>query len=212
MRETLYRGKRIDNGEWVYGCLHLEYEGIHNTLDGAYIIGKYAKTYNNAVHGALQVVPDSVGQYTGQNATNGKIFEGDIIKATGLRELRGQSDIYLVVFSGGAFDLQLPGVDYCASWCALPDKYYSKEVVGNIHDNPELFYQADRLECDNRQRYYVTLRVDARYVTDVVANSIEEAKELAMDAWMDCDIGDLKDTTGEVVIIENENGDFVYEK
>lgn len=63
-----------------------------------------------------------------------------------------------------------------------------------------------------KHKYYVTLRVDARYIAEVEASNIEDAKELAMDAWMDCDIGDLEDTTGEVVVIEDENGDYVFEK
>ncbi len=63
-----------------------------------------------------------------------------------------------------------------------------------------------------KQNYYVTLRVEARYITKVEANDIDEAKQLAMDNWIGADIGDLEDTTGEVVVIENETGDYIYEK
>lgn len=63
-----------------------------------------------------------------------------------------------------------------------------------------------------KQNYYVTLRVEARYITKVEANEIDEAKQLAMDNWIGADIGDLEDTTGEVVVIENETGDYIYEK
>lgn len=63
-----------------------------------------------------------------------------------------------------------------------------------------------------KQSYYVTLRVEARYITKVEANDIDEAKQLAMDNWIGADIGDLEDTTGEVVVIENETGDYIYEK
>jgi len=63
-----------------------------------------------------------------------------------------------------------------------------------------------------KQNYYVTLRVEARYITKVEANDIDEAKQLAMDNWINADIGDLEDTTGEVVVIENETGDYIYEK
>lgn len=63
-----------------------------------------------------------------------------------------------------------------------------------------------------KQSYYVTLRVEARYITKVEANDINEAKQLAMDNWIGADIGDLEDTTGEVVVIENETGDYIYEK
>lgn len=63
-----------------------------------------------------------------------------------------------------------------------------------------------------KQNYYVTLRVEARYITKVEAHDIDEAKQLAMDNWIGADIGDLEDTTGEVVVIENETGDYIYEK
>lgn len=63
-----------------------------------------------------------------------------------------------------------------------------------------------------KQNYYVTLRVEARYITKVEANDIDEAKQLAMDNWIGADIGDLEDTTGEVVVIEDETGDYIYEK
>lgn len=63
-----------------------------------------------------------------------------------------------------------------------------------------------------KQNYYVTLRVEARYITKVEANDIDEAKQLAVDNWIGADIGDLEDTTGEVVVIENETGDYIYEK
>lgn len=63
-----------------------------------------------------------------------------------------------------------------------------------------------------KQNYYVTLRVEARYITKVEANDIDEAKRLAMDNWIGADIGDLEDTTGEVVVIEDEMGDYIYEK
>lgn len=63
-----------------------------------------------------------------------------------------------------------------------------------------------------KQNYYVTLRVEARYITKVEANDIDEAKQLAMGNWIGADIGDLEDTTGEVVVIEDETGDYIYEK
>lgn len=63
-----------------------------------------------------------------------------------------------------------------------------------------------------KENYYVTLRVDARYQTEVQAENVEEAKEKAMSNWFDADIGDLEETEGEIVCVENEEGDFVYEE
>lgn len=53
MRQILFRGKRIENGEWYEGSLHLEYEGVTNTFHGAYLLGKYSPAYKNAVHGYI---------------------------------------------------------------------------------------------------------------------------------------------------------------
>ncbi len=71
MREVLFRGKRIDNGEWVYGDLY------HGKEDNIFIeywtVDKEYRPY--------EVDPKTVGQYTGlDDCKDNKIFEGDIVK------------------------------------------------------------------------------------------------------------------------------------
>ena len=60
-------------------------------------------------------------------------------------------------------------------------------------------------------KYYVTIKVDARYSTEVEADSAENAKEKAIVNWMEADIGELEDTDGEVCIIEDENENILFE-
>lgn len=124
MREILFRGKRTDNGEWVYGDL------LHPDLYGnGYSIEDFTKGKNNC----CDVIPETVGQYTGLTDENGtKIFEGDIVKYG--------DTVHEVVFeqrNGTAYF----GLVY-SSIETLSFGHYQDlkqiEVIGNIHDNPEL--------------------------------------------------------------------------
>jgi uncharacterized phage protein (TIGR01671 family) len=122
MREILFRGKRTDNGEWVYGyvCCH-GWTGKENT----YIIVPH---YGDVLY-SIEVDPETVGQYTGLKDKNGtKIFEGDIVL------LKGYDEPYQVVFDESCFQAYSDSVRYAM------DNFYAHdiEVIGNIYDNPEL--------------------------------------------------------------------------
>ena len=122
MREMLFRGKRIDNGEWVYGDL------IH--------IG--SKSYITHC-----VDSDTVGQYTGLTDKNGKkIFEGDIVKVTGLYPDRdGEKRIWRQIRVGEVFYYH--GAYYFDKWLLCKTSEKCLEVIGNIHDDPELLEIVD---------------------------------------------------------------------
>ena len=131
MREILFRGKRIDNGEWVYGwpfadtadCSLKKAGKCVCPHDGSeYFIVEWVDDYHE--YEERQVIPNTVCQYTGLKDKHGKrIFEGDILS---LRTGR----TYVVKFEDGAFILEDS---------AIPMRFANKfEVIGNIHDNPEL--------------------------------------------------------------------------
>lgn len=61
-------------------------------------------------------------------------------------------------------------------------------------------------------KYYVSYKIDARYVAEVEANSLEEALKKATEKYYDADFGEAKDVDGEAIIIEDENGNYVWER
>ena len=122
MKDVLFRGKRIDNFEWVEGYF-VSYE------DETYIFQQDQVNYGIDLGGYLdcckmnEVVSSTVGQYTGLTDKNGtKIFEGDIVKIDGKD--------YEVKYMLGQFFV---GINMPIAY-----KRFDCEVIGNIHDNPEL--------------------------------------------------------------------------
>lgn len=137
MREILFRGKRIDNGEWVEGSLITEYYKNHGVV---MISPSEDETY--------KVDPDTIGQYTGLTDRNGKkVFEGDIVHYIydGGKENGWKADQNSIIkwdFSGFYMDGIFGSNKYaCRSgWleniACNGGKFF--EVIGNIHDNQEL--------------------------------------------------------------------------
>ena len=134
MREILFRAKRIDNGEWVEGYLVRGNRTYIITLEAAnYMVVSLSCMASVQF---VEVIPETVGQFTGLTDKNGtKIFEGDIVisHSRSVDENDGPAQIewdedtarFIIVWNTLLADF---------------DNFYSHdlEVVGNIHDNPEL--------------------------------------------------------------------------
>ena len=134
MREILFRGKRLDNGEWVDGWYQPEttikhWNGSQETV-GVTIAYKVEGGF---LEDTL-VDPSTVGQYTGLKGKNGKrIFEGDIIKRFWL----GAEIIYCVRYDGENAHFIGDGLNK-SGFTTFDGDGEMFEVIGNIHDNPEL--------------------------------------------------------------------------
>ena len=132
MREILFRGKRVDNGEWIQGDI------VQFPVHGVVRIVEQEPSYKDA-----EVDSDTVGQFTGLTDKNGrKIFEGDIIHLE-----------YSQVFFGGMYFGEYTAEVSYKEGCFITDGINNGdeietplsgfdndevEIIGNIHDNPEL--------------------------------------------------------------------------
>ena len=155
MREILFRGKRTDDGEWVEG--NLLYDVDLEQAQIFYFEYSYSEGGLERAECAEIVAPETVGQYTGLTDKNGKkIFEGDIVKLildngeirffkVSIKKVKRRVishpnfvdassyvEITGVVFEWNGFQL-FP----CVDENGIVD-YSKMEIVGNIHDNPEL--------------------------------------------------------------------------
>lgn len=125
MREIVFRGKRIDNGEWVKGSLLYD---IENNL--AYI----AKHFEDKSAYLCEVIPKTVGQYTGLTDKNGKkIFEGDIVKN---EYSKGKYQYFKVIYDDRIYCWRVENKYGMLGF--LYNVIGGIEVIGNIHDNSEL--------------------------------------------------------------------------
>lgn len=145
MREILFRGKRADKSEWIEGDLR-QYINMGVGYEDFYEIDTMSSTVGMGY--SCKVIPETVGQYTGLTDKNGiRIFEGDIVC---VRYTNG--DICAVG------DVQYDCGTFGAEWVAHKehktmvgsfgqrhnlrtfedDIINDIEIIGNIHDNPEL--------------------------------------------------------------------------
>ncbi len=129
MREILFRGKQRTMLDWVEGT------GVFNDGTNTWLS---ANESNKPIAGGLNhkiVLPETIGQYTGLTDKNGKkIFEGDVCRFYGTD---GYSD-YVVFWDDTVSQWTVRQIDLGAK--DVLDGYFTEccEIIGNIHDNPEL--------------------------------------------------------------------------
>ena len=61
-------------------------------------------------------------------------------------------------------------------------------------------------------KYYITYKIEARYIAEVEADNLEKAMKKAESEYLDADFGEAGDIDGEMIVVEDEKGNFVYEK
>ena len=140
MREIKFRGKRLDNGEWIYGSLLVSH--FKDDKKERYFITQFSGNYTFE----HEVDPNTVGQFTGLRDKNGRdIWEGDIFKEDGSGIVRSVCRV-----PGGlafednpvsfGYDHRAPVYPYSSIAEMQSVSWLSQccEVIGNIHDNPEL--------------------------------------------------------------------------
>ena len=147
MREIKFRGKRIDTGEWVYGSLLQSEIDINKQSVRCEIHARFASDFSTIFH---EVVPETVGQYTGLKDKDEKeIYEGDVGKVNHGDPFAPETLVF-TVFENGSFGVyplsnqtDIFGNKYTGKILNFADGYNCKtfQLIGNIHDNQEICSQ-----------------------------------------------------------------------
>ena len=129
-REILFRGKRADNGEWIYGYL------IGNNVIVGEVVDFDDDYFNTQFW--YKVDPETVGQFTGmEDSLTFQIFEGDIVRHTRSSVWGTESSVHEVSFDTELMQFGLENSNELFNF-QFSNEF---EVIGNIYDNPELLKQ-----------------------------------------------------------------------
>lgn len=127
-REILFRGKRKDNGELVKGFIN--YCDFHNAKQEQF--REYYIVFQDQYQ--YEVIPETIGQYTGLKDKNGKmIFEGDIVEYTYIGE-DGEKNDYKV--KNGVMNFKNNGWHINSKWLdGFTMNMFQFKVIGNIYES-----------------------------------------------------------------------------
>lgn len=127
MRQIKFRGKSLKTGEWFYGNL--------------YDLDTHGRTHICTTYrGCLCIDPSTIGQFSGLLDRNGKeIYEGDVVDVISYyltiprsKEFERTRAVIEFVKDRASFFAKASGINFAMTYA------YDMEVIGNIHDNPEL--------------------------------------------------------------------------
>ena len=147
MREILFRGIWVHgNKEWIEGDLVRDSEGKPHIVDTKYAVYWGGESIF-VCEDECEVIPETVGQYTGLTDKNGKkVFEGDIVKCTDTTYDYSFTAVVIFGNPNGEYNwgFQLKRISGASAntdillWFDMDDVGACAEVIGNIHDNKEL--------------------------------------------------------------------------
>ena len=140
MRPIKFRGKRVDNGEWVYGDLVSRSPWHPRALpDKRYILDIDTDFPGDPENedDFHEVIPKTVGQFTERKDPNGvEIFDGDVF--------HGKRDNCTVYWNKKYFGWYIKNKTECKDLLVSQVvDYHLLQVIGNIHENPELLEGGD---------------------------------------------------------------------
>ena len=149
MRIILFRGKRIDNGEWVYGHLFYEIVQAKGSYDGVTEV-QYLIQSNDCPFDKYRVIAHTIGQYTGKydkNDRNRNIYEGDLYKIKGdIYKVEFRDYRFMLVGESNSKYLDLDFID-CSDAEYIGD-IFEKEEQKNEEENKEKYSEEEEDEED----------------------------------------------------------------